>query len=248
MVDEYLSEREQAEQLRHWLGANWIWMATGVLLVVGGWYGYRWWQSERSEKSLAAEARFTAMLEALSQNNRAEGLKIGGEITTDYRGTPYADQAALVLARMDVEGGDFAQAGSRLARVAQDSKDPDLRIVAQLRLARVQLAQGKHDEALATLEAARQPSTEARVEELRGDVLMARGDATGALASYRKAQGSVEAPSVDDNLVDPELLSLKIDELSAAAATAAAPAAAPSPAPDAATEPAPAAAASPAPE
>ena len=93
-------------------------MAAGVLLVVGGWYGYRWWQSEQSEKSLAAEARFTAMLEALTQNNRAEGLKIGGEIATDYRGTPYADQAALVLARMDVEGGDFAQAESRLARVA----------------------------------------------------------------------------------------------------------------------------------
>ena len=80
MVDEYLSEREQAEQLRHWLAANWLWMAAGVLLVVGGWYGYRWWLSEKSEKSLAAEARFTAMLEALGQNNKAEGLKIGGEI------------------------------------------------------------------------------------------------------------------------------------------------------------------------
>ena len=232
MVDEYLSEREQAEQLRHWLGANWIWMAAGVLLVVGGWYGYRWWQSEQSEKSLAAEARFTAMLAALTQNNRAEGLKIGGEITSAYRGTPYADQAALVLARMDVEGGDFAQAESRLASVARDSKDPDLRVVAQLRLARVQLAQGKHDQALATLETARQPSTEPRIEELRGDVLMARGDAAGALAAYRKAQASVEAPTVEDGLVDAELLGLKIDELSAAAATAPVPAAATSPAPE----------------
>lgn len=233
MVDEYLSEREQAEQLRHWLAANWIWMAAGVLLVVGGWYGYRWWQSEQSEKSLAAETRFTAMLEALTQDNRAEGLKIGGEITTEYGGTPYADQAALVLARMEVEGGEFAQAETRLAAVAKDSKDPDLRLVAQLRLARVQLAQGKHDEALATLESARQPSTAARVEELRGDVLMARGDAAGALASYRKAQGSVEAPTVDDSLVDAELLGLKIDELSAATATAPVPAtAAPAPAPE----------------
>jgi predicted negative regulator of RcsB-dependent stress response len=233
MVDEYLSEREQAEQLRHWLAANWIWMAAGVLLVVGGWYGYRWWQSEQSEKSLAAEARFTAMLEALRQDNRAESLKIGGEITTEYRSTPYADQAALLLARMDVEGGDFAKAESQLADVARDSKDPDLRVVAQLRLARVQLAQGKHDAALATLEAARQPSTEARVEELRGDVLMARGDAAGALASYRKAQDLIEAPTVDDSLVDAELLVLKIDELSAATATAPVPAAsAPAPVPE----------------
>lgn len=234
MVDEYLSEREQAEQLRHWLRANWLWMAAGVLLVVGGWYGYRWWHAQQSEKSLAAEARFTAMLAALSQEQRAEGQKIGGEITTEYRGTPYADQAALVLARLEVEGGDFAQAETRLASVAKDSKDPDLRVVAQLRLARVQLAQGKHDAALATLEAVRQPSSEARVEDLRGDVLMARGDSAGALAAWRKAQASVEASTAENGLVDAELLGLKIDELSAAAATAPQPAATtpPTPAPE----------------
>ena len=66
MVDEYLSEREQAEQLRVWLRDNWIWMVAGVVLVVGGWYGYRWWQSSQSAKSLAAEVRFSAMLDALA--------------------------------------------------------------------------------------------------------------------------------------------------------------------------------------
>lgn len=220
MVDEYLSEREQAEQLRHWLRANWLWMTAGVLLVVGGWYGYRWWTAAQSEKSLAAEARFTAMLAALGQEQRAEGQKIGGEILSGYSGTPYADHAALVLARLDVEGGDLAQAETRLASVAQQSKDPDLRLVAQLRLARVQLAQGRHDAALATLEAARTPSSEARVEDLRGDVLMARGDAAAALAAWRKAQEAVAASPAESGLVDAELLALKIDEQSATAATA----------------------------
>ena len=224
MVDEYLSEREQAEQLRHWLRSNGIWMAAGVLLVVGGWYGYQWWQQRQATQSLAAEARFSAMLDALAQNNRDEGVRIGGEVTTEFRGTPYADQAALVLARLEVENGDFAPAETRLAGVARDSDDPELRLIARLRLARVQLAAGKHDEALATLEAARQPAAEARIEELRGDVLLARGDAAGALAAYRKAEASVATPAIDDGLVDAELLGLKIDELSAATATAVAPA------------------------
>src|SRR5688572_443883 len=35
MVDEYLSEREQAEQLRHWLRENWIWLVAGVPLDRG---------------------------------------------------------------------------------------------------------------------------------------------------------------------------------------------------------------------
>ena len=39
MVDEYLSEREQAEQLRLWLRQNGIWLLAGVSLTVGGYYG-----------------------------------------------------------------------------------------------------------------------------------------------------------------------------------------------------------------
>ncbi|MEX2151057.1 MAG: tetratricopeptide repeat protein [Steroidobacteraceae bacterium] len=222
MVDEFLSEREQAEQLRNWLRANWIWMAAGVALVVGGYYGYQWWQSRQSTASLAAEAQFSAMLDALGENNREEGVRIGNELATAYRNTPYADQALLVLARLDVEAGNFGQAESRLAAVVRESDDPELRLVAQMRLARVQLAQGRHDDALASLEAARQPATEARVEELRGDVLLARGDDAGALAAYFKAQSLAEATSMDGGVVDTELLGLKIDEQSPAAAAAAA--------------------------
>ena len=33
MVDEYLSEREQAEQLRAWLRQNGIWLLAGVALT-----------------------------------------------------------------------------------------------------------------------------------------------------------------------------------------------------------------------
>lgn len=224
MVDEYLSEREQAEQLRNWLRANWIWMAAGVALVVGGYYGWQWWQSRQSTQSIAAEARLGEMLEALSKNDRAEGVRIGDEITAAHRGTAYADQAALVLARLDVESGDFSKAESRLAGVAQASDDPELQLVARLRLARVQLAQGRHDDALATLEAARQPAADARIEELRGDVQRARGDQVAALASYRKAEALVAEPSMDSGVVDAELLALKIDELSSATPAATAPA------------------------
>lgn len=222
MVDEFLSEREQAEQLRNWLRANWIWMAAVVALVVGGYYGWQWWQSRQATESLAAEARFSAMLEALAGNDREEGARIGNEIATAHSDTPYADQALLLLARLDVEGGNLGQAESRLAGVAQESDDPELRLVAQLRLARVQLAQGRHDAALAALEAARQPATEARVEELRGDVLLARGDVAGALAAYRKSQSLAATLSLDGGLVDAELLGLKIDQLSSAAAAPAA--------------------------
>lgn len=218
MVDEFLSEREQAEQLRLWLRENWIWLVAGVAIAIGGYYGWRWWEARQSARSVEAGARFSAMLDALGRNQREEGLRIGTEVTGEYADTPYADHAALLLARMDVDSGELARAERRLAEVARASDDPDLRIVARLRLARVQLALGRYDDALATLDAIDSPALAARVEELRGDVRLAQGDKSAALEAWRRAQAAAAAGSDTGRLVDSELLGLKIDELAAAPA------------------------------
>ncbi len=220
MVDEYLSEREQAEQLKLWLRDNWLWLVAGVALGLGGLYGYRWWGEYRTTRSLAAEQRLSAMLDALTRNQREEGQKLAAEITTKYADTPYADQATLVLARLDVESGDLGRAAERLAQVMKDSRDPELALVARLRLARVQLAQGRYDAALATLDGVEAPEVAARVAELRGDVLLARQEPAAALAAYREAQAAAEAAAqagAADTTVDRQLLALKIDELAATA-------------------------------
>ena len=215
MVDEYLSEREQADQLRRWLSENWIWLVAGVALTLAGYYGYRWWESRQATRAVAAGERFTAMLEAVGAGRNEDGVKIAGELTSEYGDTPYAEQATLVLARMDVDGGDFAAAEAKLARVADGSKDPDLRTVARIRLARVQLAQGRYDDALATLDKVVAPSVEARVLELKGDVKLAQGDRAGALEQWQRADTALAADPASTGQLDAELLRLKIDELGA---------------------------------
>lgn len=217
MVDEYLSEREQADQLRRWLRENWIWLVAGAALTLAGYYGFRWWEARGATRSAAAGERFSAMLEAIAAGRREDGLRIAGEVTGEYADTPYADQALLVLVRLDVEAGDLAAAEAKLARVAEGSKDPDLRTVARLRLARVQLAQGRYDAALATLDAAATPAIRARVLELKGDVLLAKGDPSGALDHWRSADAAAAVESGAGAQVDTELLRLKIDEMDARA-------------------------------
>ena len=76
-----------------------------------------------------------------------------------------------------------------------------------MRLARVQLALNKPDEALKTLNAVDPGAFAARYAQVRGDVLMAKGDRAGALKEYRAAREST------GETVDTGLLDLKIGEL-----------------------------------
>ena len=91
-----------------------------------------------------------------------------------------------------------------------NSKDEQLRPVVRERLARVQLAQGKADDALKTLGTGEPAALMAGYQEIRGDALLQKGDRKGALAAYRQALAAME-PGVTDT----GLLQLKITDLAA---------------------------------
>jgi predicted negative regulator of RcsB-dependent stress response len=82
----------------------------------------------------------------------------------------------------------------------------------------VQLAQGRYDDALASLDAVATPAADPRVLELRGDVRHAQGDAAAAVEQWRKARAATDADPAAGAQVDLELLGLKIDEQGAAEA------------------------------
>ncbi len=224
MVDEFLDDDERAEWLKRLIKENWLWVVAGIAIGIGGLFGWRGWNAHLDERARAAEDRVTAMLAAFDANDRDQGIAIAGELTGEYGRTPYADQARLVLARVHVEGGDLPAAATELETVMNGSSDPELALVARTRLARVQMAQGAYDAALATLDGAKALAVGARLQELRGDILVAKGDRAAALTAYQAAATAAEGEA--GGVVDRQLLQLKIDDLAGAdASTAAVPAA-----------------------
>lgn len=211
MTDEYLTDEEQVEAVKHFIVENGPWLLAGALLGAALLFGYRFYQSHRNNRALAAATLFEQMTTALDRNDRAGAQRIAAEITGGYDGTPYADQAELALARLSVDDGRLPAAAAELAHVAGTSKDDELKKVARLRLARVQIAMGKPDEALRTLSGADPGAFAALYHEVRGDALYAKKDRSGAVAEYRSALAASD-PRYGDNA----LLSLKIADLGAA--------------------------------
>ena len=209
-MEDYLSEREQIESLRGAAKENAPWALAAVLIagaMILGWQQYQGW---RQRQSVTASQKYTATLEALSRADKTSAAKIIDELKSDYARTPYADLATLALVRFEVATNDLADAAKRLEDVMQTARDPELRVVARLRLARVQRAQAKPDLALATLAGVPEKDSTAAFTEVKGDALADKGDKAGALAAWREALDA-KMPG----LVNRELLELKVASLGA---------------------------------
>jgi predicted negative regulator of RcsB-dependent stress response len=206
-VEEYLSEKEQWERLLAGLREQGPWIVAAVALVVAGFSGWHYWQARSERHAQAAAARYNQALEAFSRDDLSGGMKIADDLVEHFSGTAYGDQADLAAARVQAEKQQYDQAAARLTHVLQTTADHGLGLIARLRLARVQLAQGKPDEAIKTVNAVDAGAFAARYAELRGDALLAKGDRAGALKQYRSARAT------GGDTVDPQLLDLKIDEL-----------------------------------
>jgi predicted negative regulator of RcsB-dependent stress response len=203
-----LSEQEQWELAKQKARELWIYVVGGVALGLAGLGGWNWWQDRRETQAETASARYEELLDAFSRNDQTRGLTLLEELKGEYAWTPYPALGSLIAARVQVETNELDKAAASLRFVMDNGHDDEVRMIARLRLARVLSAQGKHDDALALLNAEQAGEFVERMADTRGDVLLAKGDRDGALREYLAARTGAE-----DGTVDVDLLDLKIRDL-----------------------------------
>ncbi|HZP12910.1 MAG TPA: tetratricopeptide repeat protein, partial [Nevskiaceae bacterium] len=105
-----------------------------------------------------------------------------------YSDTPYAAEAALRIAQLEVTDGKLDDAARNLTWVIDHASDEGLKHIARLRQARVLWQQKKIDDALKLIDVKDTGTFDALYQELRGDLKLAQGDRSAAVEAYRKAQ------------------------------------------------------------
>ena len=202
------SEAEQYERAKDWIRTNGLWIVAGIAIGALGLGGWRWYQERRETQAQNAAARYEEMLEAFARSDRTRGMTIVDDLNREYSWTPYAPMATLMAARFQVEANELDKAAASLKTVMDTASDDEMRLIARIRLARVQAAQSKYDEALATLKVEEPGEFDTRLADARGDVLLAKGDRAGALREYLAAR-----TGENKGRIDVELLDLKIRDL-----------------------------------
>ena len=115
-MDEFLSEKEQIQQLRDWWHDNGWYLAGGVVLGVAALTGWNQYQAYHDRRAEAAAALYLQLNEAVEDGLQDDAAAYAAKLTGDYGDTPYADHAGLAMARVFMEASAPERAAQALRR------------------------------------------------------------------------------------------------------------------------------------
>ena len=190
---EYLSEEEQLAALRSfWQRYGW-WIIVALVLVIGGYLGWSYYQSSKLERAQAASELYEDYQKNLADEALSNGL--AQRLDNEFAGTSYQVFSLLSRATAKVESDELEAAAQLLTQATQSGANQQLVDVALLRLARLRQQMGDSDAALAALGATRGDGYRSLVAELKGDIHLVRDEPALALEAYTAAMDAVDEGS-----------------------------------------------------
>lgn len=215
-----LEEQEQLDQIKHFwkqYGNLISWALIAVFGAFAAWNGYQYWQ--RSQATQAA-AMYDEVERAAQAGDMPRLERAASDMRDKFGGTTYAQQAALLSARMLYEKGNVDGAKAALTWVADKSSDEGYQALARLRLSAVLLDAKAYDEALKQLSGSFPKEFAALVADRKGDILLAQGKRAEARAEYEQAYRAFDDRAEYRRLVEVKLNAMGVDPTASTAAPA----------------------------
>jgi predicted negative regulator of RcsB-dependent stress response len=217
-VAEERTEEELIEALKIWWQENSLKVIAGIVLVVGGYFGWQSWQQNLTVESEEASSLWQSSIDIVATQRAGELLDSAKQkmvndnadiLKADFSGTAYAHLAAALKAKLAVESGDLELAATELQWSLDNEPSMAAEILVRLRLARVEAARGNVELALQMLQGVNAGAHKSAYEEAKGDFHMLLGNADAAYTAYDAA---IVANKSSDQTVR-NVLALKIGQV-----------------------------------
>ena len=212
-MEVYSTEEEQIAAIKKWWKDNWLSLFGGVLIGIGILAGGKYWLDTKNFHAESASVEYEAMIQSLTRNQLEEASNRAATLLGQYADTPYAGLAALTMAKIKTDKDDLVTAKSHLRWAMDNVQQKEVKFEAQIRLARVLLAEKNYDEALQQVNAINSPHYKVVVEELKGDIYVAKGDTANARTAYSLALAELDQSASSSSPRVRNFLQIKLDDL-----------------------------------
>jgi predicted negative regulator of RcsB-dependent stress response len=171
--------------------------------------GVVWYRMQQAQTREAAAAEFMRIEQTANSGNAALAIRDLEQFTRRYNGTPYADEARILLGQVHLQAGAPQQAVAALQGVANRVGKSPVGAQAALLLATAQAEAGNPAEAVTTY---LRVADNARLEYHRQEALMSAatlreqtGDLAGAAELYRRLRDTAEEGSMQRSFYEMRL-------------------------------------------
>jgi predicted negative regulator of RcsB-dependent stress response len=209
------NDLEQAEVIKKWWKENGLAVVTGVILGLVLLFGWRAWKANEASQQEMASYLYSQAMESFDQGNLEKARELVSQLLSDYNSSAYAVEITLRLARQAVEEQNYEEAHAHLDWVIKQNKTVEFTHIAQLRKARLLLAEQRDTELKALLDSVSDSAGAFKMSflEVSGDLAVLQGRLGDARSAYS------EALAMSDGLEDgfssehKELVQMKLDSL-----------------------------------
>lgn len=199
----HAAEEETIEELKKWWDENGKRLLLLVILVLGSYSSWMFWQNSRNATIEAASDLYEDILtiatpepgETVSDEDGPRILDLAAQLRNEHDGSIYAAYGSLFSAQQSVRNNDLDGAETALQWILDNQTggmfsdaDEGLILATNLRLGRVILAKGDAERALALVNNIDPKSFEGGFAELRGDIYVSMGREVDARDAYIAAQ------------------------------------------------------------
>lgn len=184
---EHITEEQQVEAIKSWWKENGVAVVAGLVIGFGALFGWRYYTDYKDAQAGAASSLYESVQQKIKLGQTDDARLQADKIIAEYPRTPYAAMAALTAAKQAVVSNNMDEARKQLQWVLDNSRQPQFVHSARLQLMAMMLNAAEYDAALGLLATVKAGGYAAAYEEMKGDILLAKGDSKAAHEAYDKA-------------------------------------------------------------
>ncbi len=181
------TEQEELEALHKWWKENGRQVVVGLVLGLGGVFGWTTWQSRVEASAEQLSVVYQSVVDTAALGKHGEAVERADQIIAENPDSEYATLAGLLGAKSALAAERADDASRLLDWVIENAARAEIRDVARIRRTQLLLDEGMHEAALEILGKVGSAAFAASVDELRGDILVESRDAQAAAKAYAAA-------------------------------------------------------------